>query len=254
MKEIFSKFAPPVILGLISIVILILWQATDQNSVFMFGGLALLIISAILLLNTLGFITNKLSGILSIVLVLVSVGLVSMNYKSINDPILFLKEKERRYTHVIQRLKDIREAEVAYKKKYKKYTNSFDTLVDFLQNDSLFVIKKFGSVPDSLTEAEAIEQGIYRLDTTLVPSSSEIFNKTYLSTRSKGTSLVLDSLPYVPFTTEKFELKTSSLERGSGITVNVFECKDSAPFDKKDVMKVGSLTDPTTAGNWKEEK
>lgn len=254
MKETVSKFAPPIILTTIGITVLVLWQVKDQNSYFLYGGLSLLLIAIVSLLNTLGHVSNKIGTIVSFVLVGLSIGLVSLNYSSIDEPIQFLKEKNRRYTHVIQRLKDIREAEIAYKKKYKSYTNNFDTLNHFLTHDSIFVINKSPDTGDSLTVAQAVERGLYVMDTTLVPAIEKVYNKDYKTTRTAGVKLNLDSLRFVPFTSAEFELKTAEIERGSGIKVNVFQCRDAEPFDKKDVMQVGSLTEPTTAGNWKEEK
>ena len=254
MKETVSKFAPPVVLSLLGITILVLWQLKDQNQVFMYGGLSLLLIAIVSLLNSLEIINNKLGTIISIVLVVISIGLVSLNYSSINEPIQFLKKKEKRYTHVIQRLKDIREAEIEYKKKYKVYTNNFDTLTHFLLQDSVYVINKSPDTGDSLTVSQAVERGLYIMDTTVVPARTQVYNNDYMATRNPGIELRIDSLEYVPFTSSKFELKTADIERGSGIKVNVFLCRDSDPFDPRDVMQVGSLTEPNTAGNWKEEK
>ena len=254
MKETVSKFAPPIILSIVGITVLVLWQTNDQNQAFMFGGLSVLIIAIVSLLNSLDIITNKLGMLVTGVLGIISFGLVAMNYNSINEPIQFLKEKERRYTHVIQRLKDIREAEIAYKKKYKTYTNSFDTLNTFLTTDSIYVVNKSPATNDTTTVAQAVEKGLYIMDTTIIPAIEKVYNKAYLETRSKGIKLNLDSLRFIPFTSEEFELKTAEVERGSGIKVKVFQCKDSKPFDPRDVMQIGSLTEPTTAGNWKEEK
>lgn len=50
-------------------------------------------------------------------------------WMSISQPLRFDKERSRRETAVKQRLLQIREAETAYLKTHRKYTDSFDTLV-----------------------------------------------------------------------------------------------------------------------------
>lgn len=254
MKEIFARFALPAAFGVSGLVLVIMGQAQGQNGLFLLGGISIIAVALIILLNSLNVINNMLSTVLAAVLGIVSIALIYFNFQSINEPIQFMNQKKHRYQYVIQRLKDIREAEIAYKKLNGNYTASFDTLKMFLMNDSIPVIKKDGTVPDTLSQEEAIELKILKIDTSLVPASKVIFNDDYLKTRIKGFLINIDSLSYVPFTSEEYVLKAGKVSRSSGLEVPVFVCKDGAPFDKFDVMQVGSMIEPTTAGNWKEEK
>lgn len=168
-------------------------------------------------------------------------------YASIEEPIAFQKEKTRRYEKVIQKLKDIRIAELSYKDVNGRFTGSFDTLINFVKFDSIPIIKKIGEIPDnlldSITEAEAVKLGMITRDTIRISVLDTIFGKNYF----------IDSLKYVPFTrgTAIFRLAAGVVETGSKVTVNVFEAVDTKPFDPNDTLKVGSLTEATNnAGNW----
>jgi hypothetical protein len=81
------------------------------------------------------------------------------------------------------------------------------------------------------------------------------FDKDYMSTRDNKYPLDINTLRYIPFTDNvEFSVAAGEITRLSGAKVQVFEIKDAAPFDPADVMTVGSMVDPTTSGNWKEEK
>ncbi len=255
MKEKLSRFAPTAGIGLIGLLILIYGISTGQDSLFVLGGVFLLSVAVIALLNALEIIQNKIAVILSGILAAICLVLVYFNYQSINGPIQYIKEKERRYAYVIQGLKDIREAQILYKKKNGIYTSSFDTLINFIKYDSIAVVKKTGIVPDTLTEIQALERGVITRDTTIVPVYHEIFTETYLGSRFAKHPLNIDSLSYIPFTNgAQFEMQTTMIERSGGIQVPAFQVVDSKPFDSKEVMQVGSLVDPTTSGNWKDER
>ena len=70
--------------------------------------------------------------VLQILLFIVAVVLSFFIYKSIQRPIQFEKAKKARYDVTVQRLKDIRKAELAYKDVYRKFTGSWDTLINFI--------------------------------------------------------------------------------------------------------------------------
>jgi hypothetical protein len=190
-----------------------------------------------------------------------------MLYESIMTPIRFNREKNKRYKATIERLKDIRKAQEAYKTVYGRFTGSFDTLLTFLDQDSFRVVKKEGLLTDSLleagwTEKEAVAQGIISRDTIKVSVEDSLFAPKYK----------IDSLPYIPFSEGKrFEMASGQLLTGSKVKVQVLEVK--APNDvilhdldrqlvvnfndERETMtgypglKFGSLDEATNnAGNW----
>jgi hypothetical protein len=179
--------------------------------------------------------------IIQIVLVIAILVLSYIFYRNIAKPIEFQKERDYKYGFVIDRLKDIRTAQVAFKDVYGRYTGSFDTLIHFLKNDSLPVVRSIGSVPDTLTEKQALELKLITRDTIRIPVMDTIFKAIY----------PVDSIRYVPFTQTEFKLAAGEVETGSKVKVKVFECSDAKPFDANKILKVGSLTEANNnAGNW----
>ena len=170
--------------------------------------------------------------IVNIVLIVAIIVLSFLIFRSINEPIKFKKEKERRYSLVIQRLKDIRTAELAYKSVNGKYSGSFDTLISFVKTGQFPLVKQIGNVEDSAA--------VIVRDTIFVNVKDSIFPGNY----------PVDSFPFIPFTEgAKFQLQAGEIEKGK-VKVKVFEVIDTAPFDKNQILKVGSMTEPSNAGNW----
>ncbi|MEG1498290.1 MAG: hypothetical protein RRX93_04050 [Bacteroidales bacterium] len=208
---------------------------------------------------------TKLKIALQIVLAAVAVILAFAIYKSIMQPVRFNKEKNQRAQIVVQRLKDIRTVEEAFKKANNRFIGDIDSLVDFLQNGELPYTKMIGNVPDSLTEEEAVKKGIV---------SREIFKeKAYevLFPNHPDKEKHLANLAYVPFTekTKKIHLEAGFVSK-SGFQVPVFEA--TVPFEEfligmndQDIqnlnsksndmnrypgIKVGSMNEAITEGNW----
>ncbi len=205
--------------------------------------------------------------------------------EGIQAPINFKKERDYRYSFVIQNLKDIRKAELAYKDKNDVFTGDFNTLIDFVKTDSLQVVRKLGNLPDTLTEVMAIEYG---MSITKIPSiiskvkTAELFNveissdfkvldETTIRRAIKlgylirdtieisvvdtifGSDFNVDSLRFVPFSSKhaEFKLAAGEIETASKIKIQVFEAIDTDPFDANMVLKVGSLEEATNnSGNW----
>ena len=80
-------------------------------------------------------------------------------------PVRFDNEYILRRDAVVVKLKEIRNLQEVYKMTYGHYANDIDSLVLGLQEGSLPVVKKYGNVPDEMTEAEALQKGIIRRDT-----------------------------------------------------------------------------------------
>jgi len=177
-------------------------------------------------------------------LILVILVLAFLIYNSIMEPIRFNNEKEVRQVKVIERLIDIRTAQVAYRSVNGSFTADFDSLVDFLLNGQFALVLKEGDEEDSTA--------VIVRDTTFVPVFDSIFkNKTIA---------FLDSLPFIPFSENvKFELQAGRIER-SRVWLPVFSAfaanrhflkglnTDYYVFDEG--LRVGSMDAPSLDGNW----
>ncbi len=214
------------------------------------------------------FKINKMKTVLQILLFVVAVVLAYFIYQSVKHPLEFDKAKKVRYDATIERLKDIRKAEIAYKDVNGKFTGSWDTLINFVLYDSVATVKKIGELTDSmseagLTERKAIKLGLLIRDTIRESVLGTIFPKSFDA----------NSLKYVPVPGEpsEFHLGATTVLTGSGISVPVFEAKahnnvilrgldeqliinlneQARTNDKYPGLKVGSLTETiNNAGNW----
>ena len=118
----------------------------------------------------------------------------------------FQELSDFRKSAVIQDLKDIRTAQIAFKDKYKVYANNFNSLISFVKSDSLAVVKAIGEVPDSLSEEQALKIGIISRDTVLYPSSKVFSTRTISKHATNALNLISTS-----FLMFHFPIKTTLL-------------------------------------------
>lgn len=203
---------------------------------------------------------NKtVSIVIKVVLLGAIIALVYFIIIGINKPVDFEVEKTKRFNHTVDRLKDIRTAQVAYKELHGKYTPDFDTLINFVKTEDLIVVRAIGFVPDTLTEAKALELGLISRDTFYIPIIDSLFNHINYD---------INELGLIPTGKKsEFIMDTSSVMTGSGVEVKVFQCY-ALNFEildglerqyiinynasKKDTcLRVGSLIEANNnAGNW----
>jgi len=176
----------------------------------------------------------NLQSILKLVLLGLIIWLTYETVETIAKPLRFEKERDRRYAEVIGRLKMIRTAQVTYRENNGAFADTWEKLVEYTKNGKMKIIKVIGNPDDSAD----IRKGI-RYETILVSVADSLF-KNY----------PIDSLPYVPYAdTAKFILRAGKIKKSS-LELNVFEVEDSAPFDTRKVLRVGSMVDANLSGNW----
>ncbi|MCU4175287.1 hypothetical protein [Carboxylicivirga sp. N1Y90] len=206
--------------------------------------------------------------VIQIVLVVAIIALGYLCVESINKPIRFQEQHALRKEANVEKLMYTRDAQVAYKSVHNKYTGSFDTLINFILSDSLPLVKKEGSLTDSMleagiTEIKALALGIIKRDTIRVSVKDSLFPANY----------AVDSLAFIPFVDgdEKFVMGSGVVVTGSGVKVQVFEAKvhnnvylkgleaqevinlndKTQKLERYPGLKVGSLEAANNnAGNW----
>ena len=206
-----------------------------------------------------------LSIVINIVLFAVIVFLAVQVVKSIQAPIKFNTEQKMREAKVVERLIDIRNAEVLYKNANNKYTDNFDSLIMFCQTAEIPIVN---IIPDPT-------------DTTFTRTINDTidFIKVMDSLKGKRTDFNIKDLSIVPFSDPKqpFELQAGTIER-NGIKIPVFEAstpyevylatpgadfsvkewnqrRDNIKAEKENInrypgLKVGSMDEASTDGNW----
>jgi hypothetical protein len=158
--------------------------------------------------------------VLRILLVVAIVALICLCVQSILTPIHFEKEQKIREKAIVDRLINIRDAQIGYKNANGIYAANFEELQKFLNEVKIPFLIKEGELTDEqlkegLTEQEAVKKGIIRRDTTWVLAKDTIL----------GASYDVASIGKVPgFESNMFKLDTATLSSSSGYTVPVFEC------------------------------
>ena len=117
-----------------------------------------------------------------IILPLVIVALVYAIYNSVQAPVQFQKDTKARENIGIQRLKDIRTLQDAFKGKHGHFTASIDSLVDFYNNGQVTIVKQIGSMDDSAAVANT---------EALKKKNRKITNEQLLALYEQGQNLVL---------------------------------------------------------------
>ncbi|MCF8224243.1 MAG: hypothetical protein K9J30_00035 [Bacteroidales bacterium] len=204
------------------------------------------------------------------ILIILIIVLGYLVVESIMRPIRFQRLVEEREQATIEKLKDIREAQKAYKDVYKRYTGSFDTLEMFLRNDSFTVTKAIGTIPEEWLEElgleKAREKAIKEKVIVRETSKRSVLDSLF------GLEYPISNMKYVPYTNNEvaFDIESSEVRTSSNLMVQVVEVK--AYYDDlleglnkqlvvnyKDEksrltgfpgIKFGSLEEGALTGNW----
>jgi len=185
-------------------------------------------------------------------------------YDSINGPINFNETKNERYADVINRMKEIRKAQIAHKDVRGVYANNFDSLVSFIETGIFTLIEKRDSSYMEYDRTYRIDmlREVVVVDTLgFVPVKDSLF---------KDDSYKLLSQVPVESIDAKFSIKANVINK-NGYRVPVFEVKVAKNVilhdQDKDLLKqenetvsvdgvngpeiiLGSLTEVSTNGNW----
>ena len=210
-------------------------------------------------------ITEKYRKQITYFLFFFSALLVFAIYQSINSPIEFNKVKNERYLKVIDRLKDIRNAQVAFKSVNGIYSNSFEELVKFVDSAQFTIVQKRDSSYmqyDRIYRIDMLREVIVIDTLGYVSVKDSLFSNT--DSYKSMASIPIEGID------DKFKLKADIIDK-NGYNVPVFEVrvsKDLILFDQnKDLITqekqtvsvdgvngpdivLGSLSDVSTNGNW----
>ena len=210
-------------------------------------------------------IPRKLRSIFSIVFLAASVFFGYQIYASIMAPVKFKKEKIKRYSAVIDNLKDIRDAQSAHKTITGKYANTFADLESFVDNAEFAIVEKRDSSYVYFDKTYKIDK---QRDTVIVDTLRfrPVRDSLFKDNRHKKMKFV----PYASNDKETFVMKVDSVEINNYIApvFKVSVAKDIVLHDlDKDLLKqekrvvsvdeidgseisVGSLDKVSDSGNW----
>ena len=175
-------------------------------------------------------------------------------YSVIMNPIRFSKENNRRSADVIQRLKEVRKAQIAFKEVNNFYASSFDELIPLLDTGVFTIVQRRD---EELKFYNKVYREYQLKDTTYIDTLGFASIKDSVF----GSEFNLEKLRFIPHTDgSELQLRANKIKSGS-LTVQVLEAKATKEeylkgLDKdlikntaKD-LQVGSMTSAKINGNW----
>ena len=209
-------------------------------------------------------------------------GLAYALVSSVMEPVNFEKHREYRKGIAVQRLKDIRDLQVAYKNVNGKYTADIDSLIMFYNEGKMKVVMQVGSQDDSVAVANT--KALKKRNPKVKPEEMlKLYNEgqslvfkienqiAVKDTLFNGRdNFVVDSLAFIPFCGDSI-IMDATIKKVSGVNVPLFEacmpyksllrglnnqlrvnldaqCEDQGKYKG---LQVGSVTAPNNnAGNW----
>ena len=162
--------------------------------------------------------------LLQLVLALAVVGLGFYVYVLISTPIKFAEEQKIREKAVITRIKDIRTAERQFKSKYQHFTADFDSLINFVLNETMEGERRLIDEDDSVAMAQARKKYGRKF------KNVEKFTYSVKDSLFKHLSVEdVQNLRYIPYSDNKeFYLEAAILTTESKIVIPTVECR--APY------------------------
>ena len=222
--------------------------------------------------------------IIEIVLLAVIAFLVYTIYSSIMEPVNFDKQTAYRKSVAVQRLKDIRTLQSAYKSVNGRFVSTVDSLKAFYETGEMSVVLQVGSNDDSLAvlhtanvkkaNRKITNEQLYQMylagDKNLVFS---IENKIPVKdTLFNGREdFCIDSLAFIPFSGREPVQMEATVKMVSGVPVPLFEARmpyklllkgldnqlrinlddECRSQNRYEGLQVGSINAPNNnAGNW----
>ncbi|MFT6191858.1 MAG: hypothetical protein ACJAV8_001289 [Polaribacter sp.] len=208
------------------------------------------------------YLPLKLRWLPSVLLMILAIFLGFKIYGGIMQPIQFAKEKVKKYAPVIKSLKIIRDAEVKYYEVNGLYTQEKNSLIKFVDSDSI-----------ALTQTRTVVEQVNKGGGIIVDEEKRVTDTTgyepvlkYFKDRDYKTMFNVPGVEGL-----EFEIEIGSLEKIPGLVVSTFrvrtpkagilkgmnnslikqelEVKESNQI-KGDFVSVGSLEEISTGGNW----
>ena len=207
--------------------------------------------------------------VIQIVLWIVIIFLGWKLYNSVMGPVEFNEIKEARYAKVIKNLKDIQAAELAHKEITGSFTGDWDSLVRFIDTAKFAITQRRDTSYADVAKNKAfgINEG-YFIEESLI----DTLGFTPVKDSLFGSTDRYKTMMNVPIegVDAKFDLKSGKIEKNDA-TYSVFEAKIAKKVILADLnkdllaqevqvqsvdgvngpdIKVGSLEEVNTTGNW----
>ncbi|SDG92921.1 hypothetical protein [Psychroflexus sediminis] len=187
-------------------------------------------------------------------------------YNAVYGPVEFNKIKDKRFVDVVEKMKDIREAQLAHEEIIGNYEDSFEDLIKFIDTAQYVITQR-----KDTTFLDEEYRRIYGVDKYIEDVVIDTLGFASVRDSIFDESEDYSDLMYIPHTdNKKFEMKAGYLEE-DGKKIPVFEVRAPKDFILSDLnqdlvmqekqiksvdgvdgpaITVGSMNQVNTSGNW----
>ena len=276
-----KKYSVPFLFSALGIVLIVVSLVTEQPFEFILASIIILICSVFLFLTVSGSVSNKITNMIGGVSLVLAAYAFYTALSSVGSSIQHNNDYALMKGLAIRNLKDVQTAQKEYEKKYGVFAADWNTIINFIENDSIADIVRKGSVPNrKITEKERdylIQFGLYKKgqaidnkmtdleayylsksdicppelatfkrDTVMVSFMETTFtkNRGYLTEREQNNygEFKAKKLRYIPFTNDKVEWNIDTVMKPSGTdTVCFFRLEGILPIPENEGAKADEI-------------
>jgi len=276
-----KKYSVPFLFSALGIVLIVVSLVTEQPFEFILASIIILICSVFLFLTVSGSVSNKITNMIGGVSLVLAAYAFYTALSSVGSSIQHNNDYALMKGLAIRNLKDVQTAQKEYEKKYGVFAADWNTIINFIEKDSIADIVRKGSVPNrKITEKERdylIQFGLYKKgqaidnkmtdleayylsksdicppelatfkrDTVMVSFIETTFtkNRGYLTEREQNNygEFNAKKLRYIPFTNDKVEWNIDTVMKPSGTdTVCFFRLEGILPIPENEGAKADEI-------------
>jgi hypothetical protein len=202
----------------------------------------------------------KKTTLFTILFAVLALALSYLVYNSVNGKIQADEEVKRREALVIERLKEIREAQKLFQQVNGRFTGSWDSLKTFVAAAEVPNVQKREVIQTGLQSRRGGDSIKVYFDTLGREKAVNI-----LFPPAKYPNFQIEAINQIPGWNDPaktFTLSVQKLEQKGGLKVDVIEVVDAHPFDasrkddsplrKRRRLRFGALDEVTLTGNWED--
>ncbi|WP_367390074.1 hypothetical protein [Lewinella sp. LCG006] len=192
--------------------------------------------------------------VLNVILLVIAAALAYMLYMSIEEPIAFDAEKQRRKDIVVEKLELIRDAQEMYRDITGNFAPNFDTLVDVLTNGRFMRIAVIGDPDDpnftgEITYDTSYTNAIDSIRTLGIDLQSLKYVPLFKDTEQATFQIAADTIDYQSTMVAVVEVGTP-YKTFMGKYADARFAKYDQNYSPNKIIKFGDLNKPNLSGNW----
>ena len=150
-----KKYSVPTLFLILGLALLITGYSSEQSLTFNAASFLILITAIISFLNVSGKLSTLITRIIGLGSLIISIIVLYLSFYSVSDTMKDQKNYEMCKELSRLNLSDLRTAQKAYFERYNSYAQDWETIINFIETDSVNTVVSEGSVPGrKITEVE----------------------------------------------------------------------------------------------------